>query len=641
MCGISGIAALKHHLLDKDMAQARAMTDCLRHRGPNSKGFFNDNRCALGNTRLSIMDLSCAADLPASTEDGSIVLAYNGEITNFRELASAFSLDKKYHLRNTSDTEVLLRLYQELGMSCLKHLSGMFAFFIYDRNLHKAWLVRDFYGTRPVFYMQKKERLYFSSEIKSFMGLEEFAAGRLDTEAIFDYFALAYVPGAMTPFQDVRELEGGCLLEIDLHSGTVQKREYYRMDYVQDFSLDAGSAARMLRVHLEDAVRRNLISDAPLGMTLSGGVDTSTLLVLAQHVGAKDLHTFSVRMMEPSFDEYKYQKIITEFAKPIHHQVDIGPRDVEKYLYEHLAYMDEPSGDGACIPFYALAAEAKKHVSVLMSGEGGDEVFNAYETYRAYKARKLYRRFVPGPIRDAVRAGIGALPSSYSKLSFDFVAKRFTEGAEMDVPCSHLYWRHVLRDHEQRQLMPSCQTLSPTDALFSSMFQKLDFDDDLNRISYLDFQYYLIGDLLLKNDRMIMAHSIEARFPYLDRRLVEFASRLPVKWKLKGFSGRYIQKMAVQDLLPPGIFRRKNMGLELPHSIWFLNELRPLAESFFTSKSRVEKTGLLDYTFVRRLWQDHLDGRRDYGRALWCIMVFMAWHELFVEKKNYSSYLHS
>ncbi|NLO92022.1 MAG: asparagine synthase (glutamine-hydrolyzing) [Elusimicrobia bacterium] len=640
MCGIAGIISLDSVLGEKDLAQARAMTDILRHRGPNSKGFFSDSRCALGNTRLSIIDLSSSADLPAASEDRRFILAYNGEITNYRELASYFRLGDKYGLRNSSDTEVLLRLCQDMGLECLRHLSGMFAFCLYDSARKKAWLVRDFYGTRPLFYMQKGGRLYFSSEIKSFMGLDCFSADRLDSTAIFDYFALAYVPGAATPFQDVRELEGGCLLEIDLGSGKVEHRQYYSIDYTQDLSLDPASAAGLLRARLEDAVSRNLISDAPLGMMLSGGVDTSSLLVLARHVGAKDLHTFSVRMLEPSYDEYRYQKIMTDFVKPAHHQVDIGPREIEKYLYEHLAYMDEPSGDGACIPFYALAAEAKKHVSVLMSGEGGDEVFNAYETYRAYKARKLYRRFAPGFARAAVRSAAASLPSSYSKLSFDFVAKRFTEGAEMDVPRSHLYWRHVLRDHEQRELMPDQRLERSTDDLFAEMFYGLDCDDDLNRVSQLDFRYYLIGDLLLKNDRMIMAHSIEARYPYLDRRLVEFSCRLPVKWKLKGFSGRYIQKLAVQDLLPPGIFRRKNMGLELPHSIWFLNELKPLAESFF-SKQRVERTGLLDHSFVQRLWRDHLYGRRDYGRALWCILVFIAWHEMFVEKKSYASYLHS
>ncbi len=638
MCGIAGLITLETPVNDRDIKETKEMLDILKHRGPDSCDIFHDKRCVLGNTRLKIIDLSENARLPMSNEDQSIWMSYNGEVTNFLELKQKFRLEQKHVFRSVSDSEVLIHLYEELGIEFLNHLSGMFAFCLYDSNLRKVYIVRDFYGIRPLFYMIKQGRFYFSSEIKAFLGLACFE-NKIDYEAIYHFFSLAYIPGKLTPFKDIQEMENGHLFEIDLTKGSFQEREYYRINYIQDRVSSEDIIASELHKVLLDSVRRNLISDAPLGLTLSGGVDTSTLLALIKELGrSRDIHTYSIKMDESSFDESYYQRIMVDFAKPIHHEITVRPQDVLDSLISHMAYMDEPSGDGAAIPSFILAKEASKHVSVLLSGEGGDEVFNAYETHRAYKIRKLYLKYTTAFLRKAIKAAADHLPISYKKLSLDFVAKRFTGGAEKSVPEAHFFWRHVLSEEEKKQLMPEHCGFARTDAIFKELFDNLDFDDDLNKLSLIDIKYYFIGDLMVKNDRTMMAHSVEARFPYMDRYVVEFASKIPTAMRLKGLGGRYIQKLAMKGFLPQEIYRRRNMGLEMPHSIWFMKEFRDTAERYF-SKKNIEKTGILNHTAIDELWQEHLSYKRDNGRSLWCILNFLVWFDLFIYEKNYKKYV--
>ncbi|HBL15993.1 MAG TPA: hypothetical protein DD417_04325 [Elusimicrobia bacterium] len=362
-------------------------------------------------------------------------------------------------------------------------------------------------------------------------------------------------------------------------------------------------------------------------------------MALAAEAGAgRELHTFSIRMTEPSFDETRYQRLMVERFRPVHHEVIAGPAQVRGSLLPHMAFMDEPMGDGSAIPLYLLAKAAKPHVSVLLSGEGGDEVFNAYETHRAYKVRAFYRRF-PAALRALARGAAQALPAGFTKLPLDFLARRFTEGAELGVPESHFHWRHVLPDAECRKLVPGSADFPRTDAFFTKLYGSVDWEEELNRLSLVDWKYFFIGDVMVKNDRVLMAHSVEARFPYADRLLMDYVTRIPPELRVKGlFTGRYIQRQAMKDLLPREICRRQNMGLETPHSVWFFREFRELAESYFT-RERVERTGLLEFGPVRELWEDHLARRRDNGRALWCILSVLIWFELFVHTRDYKKHL--
>ena len=633
MCGIVGALGLGRTVPDSARPIVASMLDALRHRGPDQAGLHAEERAILGNTRLRIIDLSPLADLPMASEDRKTWLAYNGMVTNFRELKSRFRLKE----RCASDSEVVLRLYERMGPALTNELSGMFAFCIYDHIRQKAFLVRDFYGLRPLFYAEQDGVLYFASEIKALLevpGLRD----ELDEEALWHFLSLAYIPGRMTPFRKIRELSGGHLLEVDLKTGVWSEKRHYRIEYKPDESLDEDEAAVEVRRLLRDSLERNLVSDVPVGLTLSGGVDTSSLLALAKDLGVSSrLHTFSLKMTEPSFDESRYQKIMVDFARPIHHEIVVRPRDVVETLFASVAHLDEPSGNGAAIPTFLLAREAGRHVRVLLSGEGGDELFNAYETHRAYKARELYRDLVPSWARSVIRGLARRLPVSHRKLSFDFLSKRFTEGAEKSVPSAHLYWRHALSDEEKGRLWRGRRGPG-TDSLFDDLYERLDFKDPLDRLSFIDLHYYFIDDLMVKNDRMITAHSLEGRFPFMDRALVDFVSRTPSRFRLKGLSGRRLQKWAMRGLLPPEIAARQNMGLELPHSVWFYGELRKLAEHYFSRKV-VELSGFLDAGSVQAMWEEHLTRRKDNGRALWCILNFSIWFELFVHEGSYKKHL--
>ncbi|MBZ0272958.1 asparagine synthase (glutamine-hydrolyzing) [bacterium] len=638
MCGIAGIVSLGTPISEDDRRDIRRMTELLRHRGPDTTGYFENEDVCFGNTRLSIIDLSDNAGLPMTNDDRGVCVTYNGEVTNFREIADEFALGEKYPFHSTSDTEVFLHLYEELGVEALSRLSGMFALGLYDKARRKVFVVRDFYGIRPLFHMTAGDRLYFASEIKCFMDLPRFD-GTLDNEAVFHFLSLAYMPDVHTPWAQVRELQGSNLIEIDLAEKRQTLRPYYEIRYAPDESLTEADVRPELHARMRDSVRRNLISDAPLGLTLSGGFDTSSILALCRELGVnREVHTYSIVMDEPSFDESHYQKIMVDFARPIHHEIRVGPQDVAKTLVRHMAFLDEPNGDGAAIPSFLLAEHAREHVRVLLSGEGGDEIFNAYETHMAFKARKLYRRYVPGPIRMLARKTAHALPVSMEKLSFDFVAKRFTTGAEMSAPEAHLYWRHVLTDEDKLRLMPGSEAYRPTHAFFSDIFDASDFKYGLDKISLVDIRQYFIGDLMVKNDRMMMAHSIEARFPWMDRLLLEYVSTIPPHLRMKGFTRRYVQKQAMKGSVPRRIYRRQNMGLEMPHSIWFFHGLKPVVDRYFTKKN-VERFGIFSWPVLKELLDDHWAKKKDNGRALWCILMYMIWFDLFVENKDFKDYL--
>ncbi|MBI3298698.1 MAG: asparagine synthase (glutamine-hydrolyzing) [Elusimicrobia bacterium] len=638
MCGIAGALSLGRPLGPEDRADVERMGGALVHRGPDGGGLDGDDSCFLANTRLSVTDTGPLAALPMRGRGGAVLLAFNGAVTNFRELRRDLERDGPPFLTG-SDAEVLLRLYEDEGMGFLPKLSGMFAFCLYDARAGKVWLARDPFGQRPLFTRVKAGRLHFASEIKSFLELRDFDK-RLDAEGLSHFLSLAYIPGASTPFAEVRELGPGRLLEVDLRRERVGERAFFRPDYSPDPTISRAEAAAEVRRLLEGSVRRCLDLDVPVGLSLSGGVDTGILLGILKKLGrSRSTHTFSLRVGDASFDETPFQRTLVEFAQPIHHEVSVSPEAVLEGLKSHMAYLDEPSGDGAAIPMFLLARQAAEHVKVLLSGEGGDEVFLAYETYRAYNARRAYRRALPAPLRRLVREACRRLPVSHDKLSFDFLAKRFSEGAELPVPEAHFFWRHALAEADKTRLMPASAAFPPTSTLFSDLFGRLGFEDE-SRLAWMDIELYLVGDLMVKNDRMLMAHSLEGRFPYLDKDLFAYAARLPTGHKLRGLQGRLVQKEAARGLVPDSILARSNMGLELPHSRWFQGGLKALAEHHFR-RDAVARTGLLDPDAVRALWDEHQSGRRDNGRSLWCVLNLLLWHELFIERGDYKRYWRS
>lgn len=634
MCGIAGTLSLDGRLGEEEVDRVGAMTALLRHRGPDGERVLVDARAAIGNTRLRVTDPSPAADLPMIRAGGDLWLAFNGAVTNFRELAARHRLAERRPLETGSDAEVVLRLYEQRGLGLLDELNGMYAFCLYDRAAGKVWLARDPHGQRPLFYALSPGRLHFASEIKALLEQPRIDR-RLDQAAFWDYFSLGYIPGESTPFMGVRELRGGCLLEVDLDAGSWDLRRFHSLRLRADESLDEEESARKLRSLLEGSLARSLDCDAPVGLTLSGGVDSSSLLALASRAG-KTPHTFSLRVDEPSFDESAFQRLMVRTTGSVHHEIAFRPEEVLEHARACVAHLDEPTANGAAIPSFLIAREARKHVKVLLSGEGGDELFSAYETHRVVWLRSVYRRLLGPGARSLARRAARLLPATHAKLSLDFLLKRFIEGAELELPAAHLYWRHAFTEGEKARLMPAAGG-RPTDALFAEVASGIG-GDDLARVAAIDLTYYFIDDLMVKNDRTFMAHSVEARFPYMDREVVELALRLPSRFKVRRLAGRLVQKRAMRDLLPRRILARSNMGLETPYSAWLAGPLRSLAETYF-SPERLARSGLIDHEALSGLWAEHLAYRRDNGRGLWCALNFLIWFDLFVYEGDYKKHL--
>ena len=639
MCGISGIISLKRELNDNDYSTVKRMSDSISHRGPDQQKIQKFSKIVLANNRLKIMDLDDRSALPMSSEDGSIWICYNGEISNFRELNDKYNLSSKYNFKGTSDTEVMIYLYKELGISFLNELSGMFGFCLVDFKKKKTWIVRDFFGIIPVFYRIKEDKIYFGSEIKAFYEINSFDRS-LDYHSIYHYFTLAYIPGKYTPFKELNELRGGQLIEIDNEKNTFDIKKYYNVKYPTDHSITEKEAAKNAYDLMLDSVRRNIQSDAPIGTTLSGGIDTSSITCLIKDLGkSKNFHTYSLKMGEKSFDESKYQRLIAEYCQTNHHEIVVNQEDVLNSIYTHMAHIDEPNGNGAAIPSFILAKEAKKEVSVLLNGEGGDETFSAYSIYGAYRAKNIYTKFAPKPLRKLIYNLVHKLPTSYKKLSLDFQLKRFTEGAELHPASAHIYWRHVLTDNEKEDTILNRQGYVKTEKVMIDLFEKLDYSEDFNKINFLDIEHFFIDDLLVKNDRMFLANAVESRFPFMDRILFEYMAKVPSSLRMKGITKRrYIEKLAMKNTVPAEILKRGNFGLEMPHSIWFFDTLKPLLKKYL-SEDMIKKTEYLSHEKVDKLLQMHFSGKKDYGRALWCILMYQMWHEMFIEKNNYKNYL--
>ena len=639
MCGISGLISLNKNLTDNDYSTVKRMSDSISHRGPDQQKIEKFDKVLLANNRLKIMDLDDRSSLPMSSEDGSVWICYNGEISNFRELNIKYNLSEKYNFKGTSDTEVMIYLYKELGISFLNELSGMFAFCLVDFRKKKTWIVRDFFGIIPLFYRIKENKIYFASEIKAFYEINSLDKS-LDYQSIYHYFTLAYIPGKNTPYKEINELRGGQLIEIDNEKNTYFLKKYYNVKYPTDHSITEKEAASNAYDLMLDSVRRNIQSDAPIGTTLSGGIDTSAITCLIKDLGkSKNFHTYSLKMGEKSFDESKYQRLIAEYCQTNHHEIVVNQEDVIDSIYTHMAHIDEPNGNGAAIPSFILAKEAKKEVSVLLNGEGGDETFSAYSIYGAYRAKNIYTKFAPKPLRKLIHNLVHKLPTSYKKLSLDFQLKRFTEGAELHPAAAHIYWRHVLTDDEKEDTILNRQSYTKTEKVMIDLYEDLDYSEDFNKINFLDIEHFFIDDLLVKNDRMFLANAVESRFPFMDRILFEYMAKVPSSLRMKGITKRrHIEKLAMKNTVPKEILNRGNFGLEMPHSIWFFDTLKPLLKKYL-SEEMIKKTDYLSYEKVDKLLQMHFSRKKDYGRALWCILMYQMWHEMFIEKNNYKNFL--
>jgi len=644
MCGFAG-GLLKNAQAFSDVKLLERMSNVLSHRGPDDSGHSIHGSCGLAHRRLSIIDLSKSGHQPMCNEDGTIWIAYNGEVYNYQELRKQYNLDSEGHIfKSKTDTEVLIHLYETLGIDFLKELNGMYSLALWDGRNKKLLIARDPFGVKPLFYTDTNEGFWFASEIKSLLEVEG-VQRKPSLEALFHFLSYNYVPDTLTPFDGIHELSPGMAISIDLKNGKRKEWRFFDFNFEEDNTITAKDALVHSKELLEKSVERSLISDVPVGVMLSGGMDSSALTALmAKVTGNSNFHTFSLGFDNSSFDESKYADIVANWVGTEHHKIKVTPDKVLDLLPKYLAHIDEPYGDGSAIPTWLLAEDASNYVSVLLSGEAGDEVYSGYDTHSAYKIRMLYRKMVPDFIRKQFIGNlVKKLPVSHKKLSFEFKAKRFTEGVEFNTPVSHFFWRVVLSDDAKGEILTNPKRFNifqPSSSFFTKIFENCETTSDLNKLLCIDTSCHLPHDLMIKNDRMTMAHSIEARVPFTDIELFRFLARVPAKIKFPGMKKKYLLRKSMEDLLPPSIIKKKKVGLEMPYSKWMREELREITLEYL-NPTKLNSTGLFNADGITKLWLQHDRQEVDHGRVLWGLLNYMIWFDLYIASTDYKAYINS
>ncbi len=631
MCGICGILRIDSTQPAPEAGLLARMTEALKHRGPNDHGTWQDQDIGLGHRRLSVIDLSTAGREPMSNEDGSIQVVFNGEIYNFRELKEKYRLAERHQFRSATDIEVVIHLFEEKGLDCVPELNGMYALAIWEARKKTLHLIRDRYGIKPLFYQQDGRYFRFGSEIKSIL-TDDRVPRKPCLQAMHDFLTFCYIPGARTAFEGISELPPGHCLSINTAGETTLSR-HWRPKFETNPGITTEMAVSRSRELLHEAVRRQLVADVPVGVLLSGGMDSSALVAIMARHRREPIHTYSVGFEDPTFNELEYARLVSGQLKTIAREVVITPQMVRSMLPQYLKWFDEPYGDGSAIPTYYLCQLAKDDVVVLLSGEGGDEAFAGYDTHAAFKASVWFRR-LPRWVRNGLIAPVvNSLPVSYKKLSFEFRAKRFLGGQDLEPWQAHLWWRVVLTEQQKRalyaprvleQLQPE-----PSEAHFRSVYQRSSAKEMLNRILQIDAEVFLPDDLMVKNDRMSMAHSLEARVPFTDNDLTEYLETVPSDVKLPGLRKKHILRSAMEGFLPDAVVRKKKVGLEMPYSRWFTHELRDVLLRY-CGPQRMEEMGMFRPEAVKQIIDQHLEGKRDHGRTLWALLNYSMWMELYI-----------
>jgi asparagine synthase (glutamine-hydrolysing) len=631
MCGITGWANLESHTPPPDGAREllHAMCERMVHRGPDSEGLYVTNGVALGMRRLAIIDL-VTGEQPVFNEDRSVAVVLNGEIYNYRELRAG--LEKRGHsFRSASDTEVLPHLYEEYGDAMLGKLNGMFAFALWDSRRRRLLVGRDRFGEKPLYWGTFDNTLLFASEPKVLLA-HPAVKPSLNLQALRQYLSFDYVPAPLSIYEGINKLPAAHKLVVE--DGQVEVARYWQLSYKTAEPVPSeNEAAEHLRELLADAVRMRLVSDVPLGVLLSGGVDSSSVAALAVRSSSEPVKTFSISFAEASFDESAYARGVAKFLGTDHHEERLSANLAANLVSEIGAWMDEPFSDPSLVPTYLLSRFTRKHVTVALGGDGGDELFAGYPMYAGLRWAEFYNR-LPLPLRTrVVEPLIRMLPVKTKNLSLDYKALRFVTGARYDTVARHHVWFGSFTPEEQKDLLTP-EALATTDseiyAQARQFAEECDSDDLVTRMQSVDTRLYLAEDILTKVDRASMAVSLEVRAPFLDPRVAEFAASLPCNYKLRGQKTKYILKKAVHELLPPFVTRRGKKGFGVPVAEWLKVKLRPLARDLL-SPERIRRGGVFNPSYVERLQDEHERGIANHRKLLWTLLMFELWHESFVE----------
>ncbi|HUI42264.1 MAG TPA: asparagine synthase (glutamine-hydrolyzing) [Terriglobia bacterium] len=631
MCGICGIFNLSLAPLAHP-ERIGAMTARLIHRGPDSEGRLEKPHLVFAIRRLKIIDLE-TGDQPLYNETGDVALVFNGEIYNFRELRQGLE-ERGHRFRTHSDGEVIAHLYEEKGPGCLEDLNGMFAIALWDERGRRLLLARDRAGEKPLYYWQGGGTLAFASEIKSLIEYPE-VPRQPDFEAWTSYFLHGYIPAPRSAFQGIQKLPAAHRMVVD--RGRISIEPYWRLaDHLRPpGSAKVGRAeeeslARELRDRVRQAAVSRLVSDVPLGVFLSGGLDSSTLVALMSELAPEKVSSFSVSFADPSFNEEPYSTLVAERFRTRHHVLQADTGSLREALDVMVNHLDEPLADPAVLPTFLISRFARSEITVALSGEGSDELFGGYPTYVGSRLADYYLR-LPHALRHAVFEPLGRrLRVSPGAVPLGLFLRRFLENADKPAAERHLIWFGMFAPSELDGLLaagwPGPRPDAAACAPLARVLAGARFESTLAEMLYLDFRTYLEDNLLVKVDRASMACSLELRTPFLDHRLVEFAAGLPASIKLRHFRMKHILKKAVEPWLPRAIVNRQKRGFSVPIAAWMRQELRPLIERTL-SPDKLKRQGWFDAGYVRRLLDEHWSGRADHRKPIWTLLCFELWRE--------------
>lgn len=618
MCGIAGIVAFGASSAPT-MEQLARMCGAIYHRGPDEDGMDIRAGVALGMRRLSIIDLQGGRQ-PIFNEDQTVRTVFNGEIYNFRELRR--QLEAAGHLfRTRTDTEVIVHAYEEFGSEFAGHLNGMFAIALHDMKRHKLILVRDHLGIKPCYFSFARKYLVFGSEIKAILA-SGLVRRELDVDALGQFMAWEYIPGDQTLFKSTSKLKPGEMLEIDLQRPECRPRVFWDIPAVPEIMERSEADWRdEVDAKVRECVRRQLVSDVPLGAFLSGGVDSS--LMVAAMGRAK---TFSIGFDDPTYSELPWARQVASHLGVDHADEIIKP-DICQLFDDLIHYMDDPIADFSIFPTFLVSRMARKHVTVALGGDGGDELFGGYESYLAHDLERKYN-FIPSVMRKKmIEPAVNALRPRQAKKGLVNKAKRFVEGLGQPMALSHARWRIFTGEAQRKAIFTNSARVAmdtePGDHI-AELFRKAGDRQPLNKSLYVDVKSYLAENILVKVDRMSMAVSLETRVPYLDKELVELAFRIPDKFKVANGQTKVLLKKVAAGYLSKTCVYRKKEGFSIPIKNWLKAELRPVMEDLL-EPGRIRCQGLFQALAVERLKKEHLAGRENHSHVLWAMMMFQAW----------------
>ena len=627
MCGIAGV-----YLFDGkgvDFGLLRRMNDLMTHRGPDAEGFYQDRHVGLAMRRLKVIDLA-SGDQPIHDEDQSLWVVFNGEIYNYRELRKTLTA-RGHRFYTHSDTEVIAHQYQEEKENCLHSFVGMFAMALYDVRSDSLFIARDRLGIKPLFYHESAEGVAFASEIKPLLECP-WVKRKLNLEALNHYLSLNYLPAPWTMFEGIKQLEPGHWMHIT--RGKVVIRPYWEIPLESPVEESEKAALTKIEELFHRSIERRLIADVPLGAFLSGGLDSSSLVALVKEHREGKLKTFSVGFEDVSYDETPYAREMARYFGTEHYEIQCGYDDVVQNL-PHLAWhADNPLADQAALPLYLVSKLAKKHITVCLSGDGGDEVFVGYPTFHANRLHAVYSKIPRWLRRSFIDPWVENQSASNNKLSFDYRAKKFVEASDFSGEKAHYWWRTIFTEEEKKRLFRQSYwgQIRGHDSfsIYETWFQKAAKLDFPSRCLFADQKVWLAGNNLYKVDAMTMAHGLEARVPFLDHELVEYMARLPFRLKFRHHTLKYLLKKAMKSRLPDLILNRKKAGWHTPIAGWFRGPLRGFVRTRLLEMGNPVLDEMFERSCLQQIVAEHFSGRHNHAFKIWGLLTLYGWADHFL-----------